>query len=354
MSTGANFRYVSKPRRTKEDRRFIAGEGRFAADVRLAHMLHVAMVSSPYPCAEITSIGCEAALAAPGVHAVLTGDELAAATNPLLSGLDLPNIKRAPLAAGRVRYAGEWVVAVVAESRALAEDAAELVAVEYDPLPFVIDPEQAFEPESPVVHPDHGSNVLFQKRWVWGDVAGDFAAADHTISYRARWSRCSTVPIETFAVTARWNAGRDMLDVWASIQMPKYPEQIARALRIPVNGVNVHFDVDVGGSYGVKRGIRQTIIVGYLSRRLGRPVRFIEDRLENMSGGDAHGPDRIFDVNIAFDSDATMRSIRIRALDDVGCYPGRAPLQLGKPVGAITGPYRIASAQYEAISVCTN
>ena len=96
------------------------------------------------------------------------------------------------------------------------------------------------------------------------------------------------------------------------------------------------------------------MICAYLARKLRRPVRFIEDRLENMSGGDVHGPDRIFDISIAFDADATMRSIRIRALDDVGCYPGRAPLQLGKPVSAIVGPYRINSAEYEAISVSTN
>jgi 2-furoyl-CoA dehydrogenase large subunit len=144
------------------------------------------------------------------------------------------------------------------------------------------------------------------------------------------------------------------MQIWASIQMPKYPEQIARALRIPANAVNVHYDIDVGGSYGQKRGIRQTIVAGYLSRRLGCPVRFIEDRLENMSGGDAHGPDRIFDMQVAFDDDATIRSLRIRATDDCGCYPGRAPLQLGKPVGAIVGPYRIGSAEYEAISVSTN
>ena len=348
------FRYVSKKRRTKEDKRFITGRGRYAADIMLPGALHLAMVSSPHPCAEIEAIRTDAALALPGVHAVLTGVELAAHTDPLLSGLDLPAVKRTPLAHGRVRYVGEWVCAVAADSRAIAEDAAELVEIDYRPLPYVIDPEQAFESDAPVVHPDHGSNVFFHKKWIWGEVAADFAAAEHQISYRARWSRCSTVPIETFAVIARWDPGRDMLEIWASIQMPKYPEQIARALRIPVNCVKVHFDIDVGGSYGMKRGIRQTLIAAYLARTLRRPVRFIEDRLENMSGGDAHGPDRIFDISIAFDGDATMRSIRIRALDDVGCYPGRAPLQLGKPVSAIVGPYRIASAEYEAISVSTN
>jgi 2-furoyl-CoA dehydrogenase large subunit len=110
----------------------------------------------------------------------------------------------------------------------------------------------------------------------------------------------------------------------------------------------------VGGSYGLKRGIRQTVIVGYLTRKLRRPVRFIEDRLENLSGGEMHGPDRIFDMQVAYDNDGIMSSLKIKATDDCGCYPGRAPLQLGKPVSAIVGPYRIGSAEYEAISVSTN
>jgi len=351
---GGDFKFVGQKRRVKEDRRFVTGRGRYAADLRLPGTLHVAMVSSPYACAAIRGVDASAALALPGVRYVLTGDELFEHINPLLSGLDLPNVKRVPLAHGRARYAGEWVCAVVAESRHIAEDAAELVEVDYEMLDHVIDPEEAIGPDAPLVHPEHGSNVLFDKTWTWGDVDGDFARAPHSLKYRARWSRCSTVPIETFAVTASWDDGREVLDVWASIQMPKYPEQIARGLRMPVNAVNVHFDVDVGGSYGLKRGIRQTIIVGYLSRKLRAPVRFIEDRLENMSGGEMHGPDRIFDIEMAYDDDATIHSIRIHATDDAGCYPGRAPLQLGKPVSAIVGPYRIGSAQYRAMSVTTN
>ena len=350
----SNFKYIGQKRRVKEDRRFITGRGHYAADMRLPGTLHVAMVSSPYACAEIKSIDSSAALALPGVRYVLTGEELFNHINPLLSGLDLPNVKRVPLARGRARYAGEWVCAVVAESRHIAEDAAELVEIDYDMLDHVIDPEEAIKPGAPVVHPEHGSNILFDKTWTWGPIDEDFERAAHKISYRARWSRCSTIPIETFAVTASWDDGREILDVWASIQMPKYPEQIARGLRIPVNAVNVHFDVDVGGSYGLKRGIRQTVIVGYLSRKLRAPVRFIEDRLENLSGGEMHGPDRIFDIEMAYDDDATIRSIRIHATDDAGCYPGRAPLQLGKPVSAIVGPYRIGSAQYRAMSVTTN
>ena len=108
--------------------------------------------------------------------------------------------------------------------------------------------------------------------------------------------------------------------------MPKYQEQIANALKIPSNNVRVHYDVDVGGSYGVKRGIKHSVLVGYLSMKLGYPVRLIEDRLENMIGGDAHGPDRIFDVEMAFDGSGIVKSMRMRALDDAGASPrSRSP-----------------------------
>jgi 2-furoyl-CoA dehydrogenase large subunit len=350
----STFRFVSTNRRVREDRRFVAGHGYFVADVALEGMLHVALLPSQHPAARIVSIDASAALAMPGVHYVLTGDELAAATDPLMNGLDTPKVRRHPLAVGQTRYAGEWVVAVVAETRALAEDAAERVDVSYELLPFVTNAEQALRPDSPPVHPVHGSNVLLDRTFVWGEVEKHFAESPRRLSFRVTWGRSSTVPIETFGVVASWDPWREMLDVWASIQMPKYPDQIARALRIPANGVRVHQDVDVGGSYGVKRGIKQTVLVAHLARRLGRPVRLIEDRLDNMAGGDAHGPDRIFDVEVAFNDDGIVKSMKMKALDNAGAYAGRAPFQLGKPIGAIVGPYRIESVQYRAQSVTTN
>src|SRR5262249_50513428 len=149
---------------------------------------------------------------------------------------------------------------------------------EYEPLPFVLDGEEAFRPDSPLVHPSHGSNVLLDRTIVWGEVDRDFAESPHRLSLRVKWGRSSTVPIETFGVLANWDPWRDMLDVWASIQMPKFPDQIAIAMRVPMSSVRVHHDVDVGGSYGVKRGIKHTVLCGYLSRRLGCPIRLIEDR----------------------------------------------------------------------------
>jgi 2-furoyl-CoA dehydrogenase large subunit len=348
------FKYIGHHRRAKEHPRFVTGQGRFAADIALPGLKHVALVASPYASAAIVAIRCDAARAMPGVHCVLTGEELSRETDSLLIGVDAPKVTRYPLAAGVVRYAGEWVAAVVADSRALAEDATECVEVEYAPLPHVVDAERALALDAPRVHPAHGSNVLYRRAFVWGPVDDAFAGAAHRLAYRARWGRSATVAIETFVVSAQWNAANALLDVWASIQMPKFPDQTARALRLPGNAVRVHYDVDVGGSYGTKRGIKHTVLVGYLARKLRMPVRLIEDRLENMRGGDMQGPDRIFDVEMAYDADGTVRALRIRALDDVGAYAGRSPLQLGKPVGAICGPYRIPAVAYEPISVMTN
>src|SRR6201995_3106865 len=143
------FRFVSTHRRVREDRRFVAGHGPFGANVALEALLPVAILPSQHPAARIVSIDASAALAMPGVHYVLTGEELAAATDPLMNGLDTPNVKRHPLAVGQTRYAGEWVAAVVAETRAQAEDATEKLRVTYEPLPFVINAEQALKPDSP-------------------------------------------------------------------------------------------------------------------------------------------------------------------------------------------------------------
>jgi 2-furoyl-CoA dehydrogenase large subunit len=287
-----DFQYIGKKRRAKEHPRFVTGGGRYVADLARPGMKHVALVASPHASARIVSIRTDAAAAGPGVVYVLTGEEFCAHTDSLPIGVDTPQVTRWALARGVVRYAGEWVAAVVADSRALAEDAAELVEVEYEPLPHVIEAEAALAANAPLVHPAHGTNVLYQRKFVWGGVEEAFSRARHRISFRAKWGRSATVPIETFGVLASWDRGTQILDVWASIQMPKYPDQTARALRLPGNAVRVHYDVDVGGSYGVKRGIKHTVLAGYLAKRLGVPVRLIEDRLENMRGGDMQGPDR--------------------------------------------------------------
>ena len=355
MSAPGKFRFVSSDRRVREDRRFVVGKGNFAADIVPQGVKHVALVTCPHPAARIVSIDKSAALAMPGVHYVLDGAELAGADQ----------CRSRPASIRRTCRAGRSRVERRALRRRMGRGgggrhprarrgrrrggrgrirAAAVRARRRGGL----------RPGSPLVHEAHGSNVLLDRTFVWGEVEKDFAASPHTLKHRVTWGRSSTVPIETFGVTASWDPWREMLDVWASIQMPKYPDQTAMALKMPMSSVRVHYDVDVGGSYGVKRGIKHTVLVGYLSRRLGVPVRLIEDRLENMRGGDMHGPERNFDVEVAFDDQGVIRSMKMRALDNVGAYAGRSPFQLGKPVGAIVGPYKIKSVQYQAIAVVTN
>jgi 3-oxo-Delta1-steroid hydratase/dehydrogenase large subunit len=354
MSALDKFRFVASDRRVREDRRFVAGKGNFVADIDLPGTKHVALVGCPHAAARIKAIDKRAPLKMPGVHYVLDGAELAQGTDPLLAGLDTPNVPRRALAHEIARYSGEWVAAVVADTRALAEDAVEAVVVDYEPLPFVLDAERAMEKDAVLVHEKHGSNVLLDKTFVWGEVDKDFAAAPHKLALRLKWGRSSTVPIETFGVVARWDPWREILDVWASIQLPRYADQIAAALKVPATSVRVHYDVDVGGSYGVKRGIKHTVVAGFLARRLGFPVRLIEDRLENMRAGDAHGPERLFDIEYAFDEKGIVHAMKLRALENVGAYAGRSPFQLGKPIGSIVGPYKIKSVEYRAIAVVTN
>jgi 2-furoyl-CoA dehydrogenase large subunit len=348
------FRVVGKKHRPMEGYRFVLGQGTYVGDVKLNGMQHVALVSSPHAHARIKSIDVSTALALPGVTAVITGEDIVRATKPLRQYLDIEGVNWYPLANGIARYSGEWVAAVLAKDRYIAEDAAELVKVEYEPLPFVIDPEEAMKPDAPPVHEKHPSNIMWTRKFVYGDVEEDFKNAPRKLKERYRWHRNSTVPLETFGVVASWDEGRKIMDVYASIQMPQYQEQIAASLQIPLNWIRVHNDVDVGGSYGVKRGIKHSILICYLARRFGVPVKFIEDRLENMRGSDMHGPDRIFDVEMAFDDQGIIHSMKMRTIDDNGAYPGRSPLQMGKPIGAIVGAYKIRSVEYEGFAVTTN
>ncbi len=252
-----------------------------------------------------------------------------------------------PLALDIVRYAGEWVAAVVADSRAIAEDAAELVEVDYEPLTPVVDPERRSMPTSPAVHPDARLEHALPPELRLGHRSTRISPhADHTLAFRARWDRSSTVPIETFGVVGAVGSGaatarRLGLDPDAEIsrsagaRAAAARQRRARALR-----------------RRCRRQLRRasaasstSMLVGYLARKLGVPVRLIEDRLENMRGGDVHGPDRIFDMRGRLRQRRhRSASLKIRALDDCGAYAGRAPLQLGKPVGAICGPYRIAAS----------
>ena len=343
---GKNFPPVENPR-------FVLGKGRYVNDIAPPGVLHIATVPSPYAHAIIKRIHTGKAERAPGVVKVIVGEELPEYMESVPQNMYLPNVVWYPLAVGKARFAGEWVAAVIATNRYLAEDAAELVEVEYEPLAPVVDPEEAMKPEAPVLHEKHGSNIAFQTALTFGDVDGAFEHAAHVLEGRYRWNRHSGVPLETFGVVASWDELTGMVDVWASQQNPQVAEQVAHTMRVLTNKVRVHMDVDIGGSYGNKRGRKQIFLTCVASKIVGKPVKFIEDRLENMAAGDAHGPDRIWKVRVAFEDTGKIQALDLTVIDDAGAFAGRGALQIGKPLTALVGPYTIPAVRYSPISVLT-
>ena len=336
-----------------EDRRFVLGKGHYINDVVMPGMLHLATVPSPHAHARIKHIDTRLAEQAPGVVKVITGADLSEWMEPIPQNMDLPNVVWYPLAVDKARFAGEWVAAVVAVNRYQAEDAAELVEVEYEPLDPLVDPVSAMQPDAAVLHEAHGSNIAFQTSIDFGDVDTAFQQATHIFEAHYRWARHSGVPLETFGSIATWDEISGIVDVWASQQNPQISEQIARTMRVQTNKVRVHMDVDIGGSYGNKRGRKQIFLTCVASRMVERPVKFIEDRMENMAAGDAHGPDRIWDVKVACDDNGKVLGLELIVIDDAGAYAGRGAMQISKPITALVGPYAIPAVRYTPTSVLT-
>jgi carbon-monoxide dehydrogenase large subunit len=347
--TNERFRYIGQPMPLREDTRFVRGRGRYINDLELPGMLHIGVVSAPVAHARLLSVDVSAAEEFPGVVAVITGAQLAERMNVIPQEFHhLPGVHWYPLAVDKIRLVGEWVAAVVATSRAVAEDAAELVQYEYEELEPVVDPVHAIRPDAPLLHEAHGSNIAWQGTWTWGEVDDAFAAAEVVREYQFRWHRHSGVPIETFGAVAQPNPDGS-LDVWASHQNPNIQQEMMDVLRLPT--VRVNMDVDVGGSYGSKRGKKQMYLTSVAALLTGRPVKFIEDRIENMQSGDGHGPDRIYTARVAASAEGIVDALDIRVIEDLGAYGGRGGIN--KPTTAPTGCYRIDKVRYGGHVVLT-
>jgi 2-furoyl-CoA dehydrogenase large subunit len=347
----APYRVLGTPMPVSEDRRFVRGRGRYINDLGFPGMLHMAMMPSPVAHARLRGVDTAAAAAVPGVVAVLTGADLPRHMDPIPQEIDIPDVVWYPLAVDKIRYVGEWTAAVIATSRAVAEDAARLVELDLEELDPVVDPEAAMTPAAPLLHEAHGSNVVWQGEYTWGEVDAALAAADHTFEYRFRWHRHSGVPLETYGALARLDP-TGTLEIWSSHQNPGIQQEFMRVLRRDT--ARVHMDVDVGGSYGSKRGRKHMYLTAVAAMATGRPVKFIEDRIENMQAGDGHGPDRIYYARVGASRDGIVDVVDIRLVDDLGAYCGRGPRQITKPTGAIVGPYRIGNVRYGGHGVLTN
>src|SRR5947207_3886954 len=263
-----------------EDASLLTGRGRFIDDIGVPPgTLHAAVLRSPHPHAIIRAIDVAAARAARGVTAVITAAEVTAFGAPLLAGVKA-NIQCWPIAVERVRYVGEPVAVVVAADRYLAEDALELIEVDYEPLAVTLRPGDALKPESAVLHQGLGSNVASDRSFRYGDPEGALASSPHRVSVSVDYPRNSCTPIETYGLIAEYDPGEDAYDVLATFQGPfSLHPVMARALRVPGNRLRLRTPRDSGGSFGVKQAIFPYIVLMCVAARLaGRPVTWIEDR----------------------------------------------------------------------------
>src|SRR5579875_855540 len=264
-----------------EDLRLITGQGQYVEDITLPGTLWLAFVRSPYPHARIARIDTAAAAAAPGVVGVFTGQDFPAIHPiPLLPIVPNPRVPPyEPLAREVVRHVATPVAVVVAESRALAADAAQLVEVDYEPLPAVADAEAALADDAPVLWPEFGTNVCFQVRFRDGEPERMFAQAAHVVRLILRFPRLAPVPMEPRAILAQYDKYTGELTAWVTTQSPTGTrDQLALALDLPQNRVRV-IAPDVGGGFGARTpSYPEFIVAAHLARRLGRPCRAVNTR----------------------------------------------------------------------------
>jgi len=335
-----------------EDERLLRGEGRFVADQRLPGAAECVIVRSQVAHATIRSIDIEAARAAPGVIAVVTSDALAEVGSMPHFHTWAPEVPRFPLATGRVRYVGQPLAAVVAEDRYLGEDAAELVLADLEELPPVASMEQALGEDPPLVYDGWEHNVMVDLNGRDPEVTR--LLASHTV-VRGRFTmpRHFAVPMETRCVAAEHRAGR--FTIWTTSQIPHIARTtIAATLGVPERDVRV-IAPDIGGGFGGKAGVYpEEVLVPWLARSLGRPVRFVEDRAEHMVAS-AHARENVHEVEAAVDEEGRILAIRVDLMYDVGTqqiFPLTVtPSMTGWAV--MTGGYRIEHADARIRNVVT-
>jgi carbon-monoxide dehydrogenase large subunit len=315
--------YVGRRIPSTTNSRLVAGKGMFVGDVALPGMTYLAVLRSPYAHARIRSIDTSAAEAQPGVLHVITGAEVEENMNPIPetyepAAIGGRSVKWYALCKDRVRYVGEAVAGVVAETRFAAYEALDLIEVDYEELPVVADPDAAMLPDSPLVEPEWGENIMLSRDMITGDPDSAFAEADGTVSGVVRSARITGSAIEPRGCVASYDPYTDLLTFWGSTQNP-HPlrNYIAETLRIADTSVRV-IQPNVGGGFGLKLPtFQEEPLVAYLSRKLGRPVKWIEERFENFQTG-GHARDTRFHYEVAFKDDGTVTGIRLEVIADVG------------------------------------
>jgi 2-furoyl-CoA dehydrogenase large subunit len=339
-----------------EDARLLTGNGRFIDDLEpVPDIAHAAILRSTQAHARITSIDVSAAGESPGVLGVLTGEDVRRLSNPFPLAVSVP-VNYYSVAVDKVRYVGEPVAVVVAENRYAAEDAAELIEVEYEPLPAVLDPEGALKPDAPLLHDDAGSNVGNHRSFEFGDPGAAFAAADFVVEDRFIFPRYSCTPIETYGVIADYDHISNLMTIWSNFHGPFILHRVvAAALGLPENRLCFMVPPDIGGSFGIKSAVYPYMaLMGIASRVVGRPVKWIEDRVEHLLASSS-GANRVSKVRAAFRRDGELIGLDYHFIDDVGGYiRSPEPATTYRCFGNFTGAYAVKNVRTELYAVMTN
>jgi 2-furoyl-CoA dehydrogenase large subunit len=340
----------------KEDPALLSGRGRYADDLPIpVGTLHAHVIRSPHAHAEILRIDAARALAHDGVWAVITGEEVRKLSEPFLAAVKTP-VQQWSLAVERVRYVGEPVALIVAESRYIAEDAAELVDIAYQPLAAVIDPVAACAADAPLLHPQAKTNEISVREFSYGEPEAAFARADRRIAMTVPFHRLSFTPIECYVVVAQHNAAENSYDVLANFQGPFSMHPVmARALRVPGPKMRLRIPPDSGGSFGIKLSVFPFVVLMALAAKItGRPVKWVEDRIEHLVAASC-GPNRVTAIEAAVANDGRVLALKLDQLEDYGAFL-RAPMPgpLYRMHGAVTGAYDIAHVAVTNRVVLTN
>ncbi|HEY4622075.1 MAG TPA: xanthine dehydrogenase family protein molybdopterin-binding subunit [Gaiellaceae bacterium] len=338
--------WVGRPLERLEDAALLRGEGRFIDDLApVAGARHAAILRSPLAHARIVRLDPAAALAAPGVVGVLTGADVAALSRPFPAGIASP-IPHYAAAHETVRYAGEPVAVVVARDRYVAEDALELIEVEYEPLEPVLDPLAAAETEA----------CVSDRSFHYGDVEEALARADVVVKETFRFHRWSCTPVECYGVVADWDHAAGSLTAWANFQGPFTLHSVAAAaLGLSGSKLRLITPPDSGGSFGIKSAVfAYVVLMGLASRKLGVPVRWTEDRLEHLTGSSA-STGRVTELEAGFTTDGELIALRYDAIEDVGAYVrAPEPATLYRMHGSLSGAYRVRNVAARNRIVLTN
>ncbi len=350
------YKWIGQNMKRVEDPRLLTGQGGYIDDVKLPNMAHAAVLRSDRAHARIKRIDASKARALPGVLLVMTGAEAKAVTGPTAQFASPPVVQYC-IAVDRVRHVGEAVAAVVAESRYIAEDACELIEVEYEDLPVVVDPEAAMTSTGDaVLHPERGpTNVAHRHTYAFGPVDADFAQADLVVERNLRWPRSGGQPLETVGAVAEYHSGTGKFNIHTNSSFLNYVGWLVGAsLGVPAHKLNL-IPMTTGGSFGSKLFTHKVItLTATLARACGRPVKYVEDRLDNTMNCDNHGSDRIYRCKVALKRDGTMLSLKFQVIDDYGAYLQYGYGTHGNSLCQIVGPYRINSISMELVAVLTN